>query len=135
VKILKRILKIVAALFIFGLLLRILLDPYLFAYVRFRLRGQQYYSNVVAACDDLIAQTHGEEKRLRRDDMESLPAILRDLKFEGGWARPTGVVLMNGGTWSGLVLYWVADHDDPTLWHLAIRDGESGAHDVFTKRK
>ena len=134
-KLIKFVLKIIAALFIFWLVTVVVLDPYRFRYLRFRFRTQQYYSNVAAACDQLIKQAHGEDKKLRGADMNSLPTILHDVKPEGADIRTNAVVLFNGGTWSGIILYWVADHDDPTLWHLAIRDGESGAHDVFTKRK
>ncbi len=134
-KVVKRILKGCAILFGCWLLLRLIFDPWLITYVRFRLHGQQYYANVAAACDKLIADAHGEDKKLRRAEMPSLPAILQDVKPEGADVRTNAVILFNGGTWSGIVLYWVANHEDPTLWHLAIRDGENGAHDVFTKRK
>lgn len=134
-KMIKRILKVCAALFIFWLLIVLAFDSYFLTYMRFRFRSQQYYSSVAAACDQLIAQAHGEDKRLRGADLSSLPTILKDVKPERADVRTNAVILMNGGTWSGIILYWVADHDDPTLWHLAIRDGESSAHDVFTKRK
>lgn len=129
------ILKFCAALVILWLLIVLLFDPYRFTFLRFRLRSQQYYENVAAACDQLIAQAHSEDKKLRDADMNSLPKILQDLKPENVDVRTNAVILINGGTWSGIVLYWVADQEDPTLWHLAIRNGESPAYDVFTKRK
>ena len=134
-KLIKRILKIATALFLFWLIIVLIFDPYFVTYIRFRCRSQQYYSNVAAACDQLIANAHGEGKKLRRADMPSLPAILQDVKPEGVWINTHSVILFNGGTWSGIILYWVADHDDPIMWHLAIRDGESSSHRVFARRK
>src|SRR4051812_20076627 len=57
--------KIIAAVFIFWLLVVLVFDPYYITYIRCRFRSQQYYSYVAAACDKLIQDAHGEDKRLR----------------------------------------------------------------------
>ena len=131
----KRIFKVIATLFILWLLLIIVFDLNRFAYFRLALRGQHYYSDLATACDGLIAKAGTDYKTIRGDELHSLPAILQDLKPDYVKVSLNGVILSNGGTWSGNIVYWGADQDNPSLWNLAIRHGESPANRVFSRRK
>ena len=129
------IFKVFGMLFTLWLLLIILFDSNRFAYYRLALRGQHYYSDLAIACDGLIAKAGSDYKTIRGDELHSLPAILQDLKPDNVKVSLNGVILSNGGTWGGNIVYWGADQDDPTLWNLAIRHGESSANRVFSQRK
>jgi hypothetical protein len=134
-KVVLRIFQVLATLFILWLLLIILFAPHRFQYYRLALRGQKYYSDLAAACDGLIAKAGTDDRRIRGDELRSLPSILQDLKPDYVKIWPDGVILENGGTWDGIIVYWVSEQDDPTLWRLVIRNGESPGNRVFSRRK
>ena len=131
-KALKRIVFVGCVLTGAWLLFVLTFVPHVIQYRRFQLRGQAYYSSVAAACDEVLAKGAPEWKSIKRDDLRSLPTILRDLHPDHVSISPRGLILSNGGTWDGIILYWVAGDDDPTHWHLIIRHGESHGREVYS---
>ena len=83
-------------------------------YTRFSWRGHNYYAHVAEACDQLAAQAEPAEREIRHDQLQSLPAVLRDLRPE--YVKiSTNVVLVRVG--SGLII-WAPEESNRAWWNL-----------------
>ena len=131
-KVFRRAALLCGALAAAWLVLVLLFAPHLIELYRFLLHGQEYYSKVAAAADEVLVKAGSDFKRIRGDELQSLPPMLRDLKPEDVTVSSNGMILENGGTWDGIIVYWVPKEDDPSRWLLAIRHGESAAREVYS---
>jgi hypothetical protein len=101
-------------------------------YARFRWRGDTYYAHVAEACDQLVAQAEPAEREIRRDKLQLLPDVLRELNPD--YVKMSSkIVLVRVG--SGLII-WAPEESNRAWWDLTSYGGDSRhGRRLFSKMK
>lgn len=100
-------------------------------YTRFCWRSQQYYARVAEACDQLLAASEPMPRELKREKLESLPPVLRELDVSYVVVE-TNLVMVRVGRHH--IIWKLAA--EGSLWNLITGSPEArNSHVIYTKAK
>jgi len=102
-------------------------------YTRFCCRSQDYYARVADACDQLLTLSESLPRKIRTEELSTLPAILRELNTTSVIVDTNIVVVMLGAGQLSHQLVWSAAPDG-SIWRLTRGTPETGKSRVIFSR-
>jgi hypothetical protein len=105
------------------------------SYTRFCWRGQSYYARVGDACDQLLAAAEPFPRKLKGDNLKSLPPTLRQLNIDHMVVDTNTVMMMVGSGLMSRQILWKPT-EDGSCWELITSNPEArSSRVVYTRAK